>query len=113
MRLRAIKLSPSVLLSHSHGIAKADIVDPRGKKLFGALVSLIPSTICMVFTVSIILTAKENMTVSTVIDGIIKLSALPVVGLKGLTDGYSYARGDKSGWLLTKARLLESFLESR
>ena len=109
-RLRAIRLTPSVLLSHSHGITRADVVDPRGKKLFGALISLIPSTICMVFTVSIMLTAKENMTLSTVIDGLIKLSALPIVGLKGLIDGYSYAREDKTNWLNTKARLLEAFL---
>ena len=109
-RLRAVRLSPSVLLSRSHGVTRSEIVDPRGKKLFGALTSLIPSTLCMVFTVSVILTAKEDMTVSTVIDGILKLSALPVVGLKGLLDGYGFAREDKAGWLNTKARLLESFL---
>lgn len=108
--LRAIRLSPSVLLSRTHGVTRADVQDPIGKKLFGALTSLIPSTVCMVFTVSVMLTAKENMTVSTVLDSLIKLSALPIVGLKGLLDGYSFAREDKSAWLNTKARLLESFL---
>ena len=112
-RLRAIRLSPSVLLSRTHGITRSDVVDPTGKKIFGALSSLIPSTVCMVFTVSVILTAKEDMTVSTVIDGILKLSALPVVGLKGMLDGYEYAREYKSGWLNTKARLLESFLDGQ
>ena len=113
MRLRAVRLSPAMLLSQSHGRVRSDMADPRGKKLFGVLISLIPTTVCMVFTVSIILTAKENMTVSTVIDGIIKLSALPIVGLKGLIDGYTYAREDKTGWLNTKARLLEGFLEQQ
>ena len=112
-RLRAVKLSPTVLLSPSHIASRGDIIDPRGKKIFDALTSLIPSTICMVFTVSVILTAKENMTISTVIDSIIKLSALPIVGLKGLLDGYSFAREDKSAWLNTKARLLEGFLENQ
>lgn len=109
-RLRAIKLSPALLLSRSGGTARADVVNPRGKKLLGAMASLIPSTICMIFTVSVILTTKENMTVSTVIDSIIKLSALPIIGLKGLLDGYGFARETQSGWLNTKARLLESFL---
>ena len=89
---------------------KAFIDSTESEVLFGALISLIPSTICMVFTVSIMLTAKENMTFSTVINGLIKLSALPIVGLKGLIDGYSYAREDKTNWLNTKARLLEAFL---
>ena len=92
---------------------RADISDPRGKKILGALISLIPSTICMVFTVSIILTAKDNMTISTVIDSLIKLSALPIVGLKGLLDGYTFAKEDKTNWLNTKARLLEGFLEQQ
>lgn len=109
-RLRAVKLSPAVLLSRSHGTAKSEITDPRGKKIAGALGSLIPSTICMIFTISVILTAKEDMTLSTVIDGLVKLSALPIVGLKGLLDGYSFAKDDKSAWLSTKARLLEGFI---
>lgn len=112
-RLRTVRLSPSVLLSRTHGITRSEIVDPRGKKIFGALTSLIPSTVCMIFTVSVILTAKEDMTLSTVIDGILKLSALPVIGLKGLLDGYGFAREDKANWLLTKARLLESFLNEQ
>ena len=112
-RLRAVKLSPAVLLSRSHGVTRSEVTDPIGKKILGALTSLIPSTVCMIFTVSVILTAKEDMTVSTVIDGILKLSALPIVGLKGLLDGYGFAKDDKSGWLLTKARLLESFLSDK
>ena len=76
----------------------------------GALNSLIPSTICMVFTVSVILTVKENMSVESVIEGLLKLCALPIVGLRGMLDGYRFAREDKSAWLETKARLLESFI---
>jgi hypothetical protein len=112
-RLSAIRLTPSVLLSPSRKAGFGDALDPRGKKLFGALTSLIPSTLCMIFTVSIILTAKENMTLSTVIDSLIKLSALPIVGLKGLLDGYSYARETKVDWLNTKTELLLEFLNTQ
>ena len=111
-RLRAVKLSPAMLLSHSHLTARSEIVNPRGKKILGALISLVPSTFCMIFTLSVMLTAKENMSVSTIIESIMKLSALPIIGIKGLLDGYSFAKEDKSTWLNTKARLLESFLDN-
>lgn len=110
-RMRAVKLTPTTLMSGARIGESGELVNPKRRKLFDALTSLIPSTVCMIFTISVILTAKENMTVSTVIDGLVKLSALPIVGFKGLLDGYRFAREDKSAWLDTKSRLLESFLE--
>ena len=64
----------------------------------------------MVFTVSVMLTTKDGMTVSSVIEGLLKLSALPIIGFRGMLDGYKFAKEEKSAWLETKARLLESFL---
>lgn len=108
--MRAIKLTPTVLMSGSHASSRGELVDPKKRKVFDALTSLIPSTICMVFTISVILTAKEDMTLSTVIDGVVKLCALPIVGFKGMLDGYRFSKEDKASWLETKARLLERFL---
>ena len=110
-RMKALKLTPSVLMSGSHAGGRSELTNPKHRKIFDALVSLIPTTLCMIFTVSVILTAKENMTLSTVIDGIVKLSALPIVGFKGMLDGYRFSKDDKSGWLEAKARILESFVE--
>jgi hypothetical protein len=87
--------------------------DPSYKKLTASLTSLIPSTVCMVFTVSVILTAKDNLTASAVIDGLVKLACLPIIGFKGTLDGYRFTREDKSAWLDTKARLLEAYLNSK
>lgn len=109
-RMRAVKLTPQTLLSRSHGIIKSELTSPGYKKIVGAAMSLIPSTVCMVFTISVILTTKDNMTISTVIDGLVKLSALPIIGFKGLIDGHRFSKEDKSAWLETKARLLESFV---
>ena len=108
--MHAVKLSPAILLSRSHSVIKSELTSPAYKKYFGAVMSLIPSTVCMIFTISVILTTKDNMSISTVIDGLVKLSALPIIGFKGLIDGYRYSKEDKSCWLETKARLLESFL---
>ena len=108
--MRAVKLTPQILLSRAHGMTKSELVAPTYKKVIGAFMSLIPSTVCMIFTISVILTTKDNMSISTVVDGLVKLSALPIIGFKGLIDGYRYAKEDKSCWLEIKARLLESFL---
>lgn len=109
MKMKPVKLSAAVLMSSSH-ITSSELSNPIKRKIIGALRSLVPSTICMVFTVSVILTIKENMSPAAVIEGILKLCALPIVGLRGMLDGYRFAKEDKSLWLETKARLLESFL---
>ena len=112
-RMKAIKLTPAVLMSGSKIGERGELVNPKRRKIFDAMTSLIPSTICMIFTISIILTAKDDLTVSTVIDGIVKLSALPIVGFKGMLDGFRFSKDEKSGWLETKARLLECFIEGQ
>ena len=110
-KMKAARLSPAILMSRSHSGNECEISNPTRRKIMGALGSLIPSTICMVFTVSVILTVKENMSIESVIEGLVKLCALPIIGLRGMLDGYRFAKEDKSSWLETKARLLESFLE--
>lgn len=109
-KIRAVNLTPHTLLSSSHGIGKSELEGPGKAKLLSSLISLIPSTVCMIFTVSVMLTTKDGMTVSSVIEGLLKLSALPVIGFRGMLDGYKFAKEEKSAWLETKARLLESFL---
>lgn len=112
-RMSAVRLTPAVLMSERMGDGRGELTDPRRKKLFGALGSLIPSTVCMIFTLSVILTTKEDLTPSAIIDGLVKLSALPVIGFKGLLDGYSLSRDDRASWLETKARLLNKFADGR
>lgn len=108
--LRAIKLSPAMLMSADH-TPSSELRDPRGRKLLDALTSLIPSTLATVFTVSVIITAKDGMTLSTVLDGIVKLSALPIIGFKGMLDGFRFCRVDRSAWLSAKAGIIRGFLK--
>ena len=109
-KIRAVNLTPHTLLSTSHGIGKSELEGPGRAKLLSSLISLVPSTVCMIFTVSLILTTKDGMTVSSIVEGLLKLSALPIIGFRGMLDGYKFAKEEKSAWLETKARLLESFL---
>lgn len=110
-RMRAVRLTPQTLLTLSHQSTKSELINPVYKKIGGALLSLIPSTVCMIFTISVILTAKDGQNVYTVLNGILKLSALPIVGFKGALDGYCFSKEYKSSWLEAKARIIEAFLE--
>lgn len=109
-KIRAVNLTPSTLLSSARGVSQSELLGPGRAKLLSSLLSLIPSTVCMIFTVSVMLTTKDGMTASSVIEGILKLSALPIIGFRGMLDGYKFAKEEKSAWLETKARLLETFL---
>ena len=112
-KMRAVKLSPTVLLSRNHPSGKSELCDPAYKKLLASLFSLIPSTLCMIFTVSVMLTMKDGLTASAVVEGIVKLCTLPIIGFKGTLDGYRVAREDRSAWLETKSRLLETYLATK
>ena len=108
-RQKRIKLTPEMLLAEG-GSAEDRIRDPRRSKLIMLTAKILPSTICMLFTASVVLSAKE-LTVTSVIEGILKLSTLPIVGFRGYVNGYNYKKGDEYNWLKTKIRLLRGFSE--
>lgn len=111
--LRAIHLTPSMLLSGEHTAISGELESPYRKKLATSLRILLPSTACMIFTVSVILTAKGELTPSVVIDGILKLSALPIIGFKAYGVGYSHSKNEKTVWLDARERLLSSFINQK
>ena len=112
-KMRAVKLSPSLLLSGSSFSTSSELEDPDKKKYRKAVLNLLPSTLCMILTVSVILNVRGDLTPSIVIDGLIKLSALPIIGFRGYSAGYSFVKEKKSLWLDTKARLLSAFNEEQ
>ncbi len=110
-RMRAVKLTPSLLLSGTSFSGASELEDPSRKKYIRAFLQLLPSTLCMIFTVSVMLNVRGDLTTSVILDGLLKLSALPIIGFRGYTSGYSYVKEKKSAWLETKARLLSVFSE--
>jgi hypothetical protein len=111
-KLNPIDITPKTLLTRSISDSGSEISNPRGMKLFKIILNLIPSTFCMLFTVSIMLNAKDNLTSSDIIDSIVKLTTLPTIALKGYCQGYSYATEALPAWLQTKTNLIEAFLKS-
>lgn len=109
-RLKAVALSPISLLSKDRPTKKSELKNPESTKLLYMLLRLLPSTLCMTVTVSVVLSAKESLGVIEVIDGLLKLSSLPIVGFKGYSHGYNFVRRSVSAWLDTKSALIEAFL---
>ncbi len=112
-KLHAITITPKDLLSPERNGLKSELLNPENNKIIKLIFGLIPSTVCMTVTVSVILTAKENLGAAEIIDGILKLSALPIIGLRGYATGFNYTRYKKTEWTETKSRLLETFINSR
>ena len=110
-RLKSVRLSPRVLLSHKRNADRSEIYNPENSKLFHMILSLIPTSICMILTVSIMLSAKSNLDAATVIDALLKLSSLAIIGIRGYGAGYSYVKDSLSVWVETKSRMLDSFLK--
>ncbi len=112
-RMRAVFLSPQALLSKGRFKTKSELQSPESKKHLKMLLKLIPTTLCMTVTVSVMLTAKDGLTASGVIDGIFKLASLPIIGFKGYASGYNYTKKTIPLWLDAKARLVEAFIKSQ
>lgn len=112
-RLRAIPLSPKVILTKDKENQRSELQNPEKTKLLRLILKLIPTTVCMTVTVSVILTAKNGLNAAAVIEGILKLSTLPIVGFKGYAGGYSYIRKSYIPWIETKRRLLEAYNEKK
>lgn len=110
-RIRREVLTPAILLSRDAVRARSELQNPERLKLIMLIIKLIPSTVCMTVTVSVMLSAKYGMTASDILNGILKLSALPLIGFRGFCAGYSYSKHRLSLWLETKANILESFLK--
>ena len=112
-RLKCVHLTPVRLLSLERAGRRSELESPEKSKIFSTLIALLPSTVCTFFTVSVILTAKDGLSASAVLEAIIKLATLPIIGFKGYLAGYEFAKEKKCGWIETKTRLIESFLEKR
>ncbi len=112
-RQRAIKIDPRTLLAKVRTREESELKNPESGKLIRMLISLIPCTLSMLLTVSVMLTVKSDMNAASIIDGILKLSGLPVIGFKGYSAGYTYTRKKVPIWIETKTRLLEAFIKKR
>ncbi len=108
LRAKRLHLTPELLLSQRN-IEVERLKDPERTKLIFLLIKILPSTICAFFTASVVMSTKD-LTLVSVLEGIMKLSMLPLIGFRGYVNGYNYKKSNEALWLKTKTRLLEGFL---
>ncbi len=111
LRMRPLSLSPGQLLSPIKS-SSSPLVCPAWKRRADTLLRLIPSTLGTIFTVSLVLTAKDGLGAPEIIEGILKLSALPLIGFKGYKAGFFHVKERESAYLCAKAGFLEGFLKA-
>ena len=112
-RIKRSALKASDLLSSRTSDMESGLRRPGVSKAISMILRLIPSTVCTFFTVSVIISTKDGLTASSVIESILKLSTLPVIGLKGYSLGYEYTLGSEISWLELKTDLLDAFIKHR
>ena len=112
-RLRPLAINVKTLLSGEMASTKSELENPETFKILRLILKLIPTTVCMFISVSVIPSLKDDLTFATVIEGIIKLSTLPIIGFRGYSAGYGYVKSTLTLWTETKARILEAFFKKR
>lgn len=109
-KIKRAELDTGMLLS-SGQCRGSELESPEKSRLLSTARRLVPSTVCMLFTVSVMVSVKDDMTAAGVIEAVLKLSTLPIVGLKGYSAGYEYAMGTEIAWIQTRLRIIEEFLK--
>jgi len=112
-KISPITISVPALLSKERTKGKSELYNPERRKHIRMALRLTPSLLCMIITVSVVLSVKDGLGLVEVLEGVMKLSTLPIIGIRGYLAGYSFAKEVRPAWLETKSRLLESFLSSR
>ena len=109
-KIKPMPISAATLLSRERGAKRSELSDPSRQKHLKMILQLMPTTLCMLVTVSVVLSTKEGLGTAEIFEGIMKLSTLPIVGIRGYLSGLSYSKETRTGWLEVRSRLLEAFL---
>ena len=110
-RMKGIKLTPVSLLSEKRADSKSELADRTRFKELRMVIKLLPTTVFMCLTVSVMLTVKEGLTAANVIESVVKLSSLPIIAFKGYASGYGYIKDSVAPSLRTKTKIIDAFLK--
>lgn len=110
-RVKAAQISPGDLLSQGKPENRGELYNPEPRARIKMLLNLIPTTVCMLVTVSVMLNLKDSLGPAEIFEGLMKLSTLPIIGVRGYVCGFIYAKDVRASWLETKSRLLTGFLD--
>ena len=109
-KIKPAQISLADLISRGKPKNRSELHNPEPRERMKMLLQLMPTTVCMIITASIMMSIKRDLGAEEVLEGIIKLSTLPVVGARGYLAGLCYAKDVRASWLMTKSRIIECFL---
>ena len=109
-RIKPAQISLADIISRGRPKNRSELYNPERRERVKMILQLMPTTLCMIVTASIMMSIKHDLGPEEILEGMIKLSTLPVVGARGYLAGLCYAKDIRSSWLLTKSRILECFL---
>ncbi len=109
-RLRPLPIRASMLLGKGTESDCAPLWQPARQRRLRLLKKLVPSLFCTAFGIGIAISVRDSLTASAVIEGLFKLSALLIIGLRGYTQGYLLVSEAEIPFIRAKTRLLAQFL---
>jgi hypothetical protein len=112
-RIKPPPLNTAMLLSKEKARERSELDNPERFKLLRLAIKLIPSTLGTLLTVSVMLNTKDGMSAGELVDGVMKLSTLPIIGMRGYSCGYNYVKHRYIPWIEVKTRLIEGYLQGK
>ncbi len=104
-------LTPSELLFFCEDGGEEITTAPNPLSRFRTVYKLIPSILCTLLTVGIIIEVKDGFTPALVLEGLLKLSALFSMGLRGYLAGVNYVNGVLLPFHKVREKLLSAFIK--
>lgn len=109
-RMRPTPLCAGALLCSRRTQSYSTLTDPSRRRFARLCTRLFPSLLTTLFTVSVAIRCKGELSPDAVIGGLLRLCTLLLIGFKGFMQGYFYVRDRVCAWLEAKRRLLGAFL---
>lgn len=109
-RLRPLQINALMLLGNTLKEGDSPLCNTEKRRRHRLLLRLMPSLLWMIFGIGIAIGAHDSLTTSAILEGIFKLSALLIIGLRGYTQGYLFISEAEIPFLRAKMQLLERFL---
>ncbi len=109
-RLRPLPVRAAMLLGKGADAEGTPLWQPARQRRRRLFARLAPSLLCTAFGIGVAVSVRDSLTTSAVLEGILKLSALLIIGLRGYTQGYLFVSEAEIPFLRAKTRLLAQFL---
>lgn len=109
-RITAAPLTPSELLFFDEGRVAGFTERPSALARLSGICKIIPSILCTVLTVGVMIEVKDGFSLSLVIEGALKLCALLSMGLRGYLAGVGYINTVLLPFHKVREKLLDAFL---